>query len=68
MSRILSRCGNVIAADFRPSPDLTVKFKNDILYCDDAVVLMRMSATFAGKLFMICHFMGDLKTGAVVQV
>lgn len=65
MNRILSQHGNVIAADFRPDrlADLTVTFTSETLYCDDHVILTRITATMGGKPIIVLHFAGDLATG-----
>jgi hypothetical protein len=70
VSRILSQHGNVIAADFRPrtSLDLTISLKADILYADEAILVMRYTATLGKEPIMVTHFIGDIATGNVVQL
>jgi len=70
MPRILSRHGNVIAADFRPKPEFTITFtvRSEILFRDDAVMLTRTTAYCGDEPLMVLHFAGDLKTGRVTQI
>lgn len=69
-ARILSHHGNVIAADFRPraSLELTITFKSETLYCDGSVMLLRTTALFCDRPLAVVHHLGDLATGAVVQL
>jgi hypothetical protein len=70
VSRILSQHDNVIAADFRPrtSLDITVTFKTETLYADGTVMLLRTTASIGDKPFLVTHILGDLATGAIVQL
>lgn len=54
------RDGNVIFADFRPQPTLSVEIAVDyeVLFCDENVVLVRASGTIAGRPFMF-HTMAE---------
>ena len=49
--RIESLGGNVIAADFRPQPKLTIDiaFETRVLYCDEAVCLIRITYLLNGE-------------------
>jgi len=69
-ARILSRHGNVIAADFRPraSLDLTVTFTSETLYHDGLVMLLRTTAKLGDTPLATLHFLGDLATGHIVQL
>lgn len=67
-NRILSQSGNVIAADFRPSLDIDLDIQSEVIYCDDAIMVTRTTATIAGEPFMVVHFMGDLVTGHVIHL
>jgi hypothetical protein len=56
MPRILSQQGNVIAADFaRRGTSLTIELKTQILYCDDAVALARVTYLLDGRLCATQH-------------
>ena len=69
MPRILSRHGNVIAAEFRPaSPDLTINIKSEILYQDGSVLLMRTTALIDDQTTATLHFLADMKTGSIVHL
>lgn len=69
MSRIRSQHGNVISADFRPAiADLSVTIENETLYADGMVVLIRTTASFAGRAVEVVHTLGDLATGRIVQL
>lgn len=69
-SRILSQDGNVIAADFRPSLDMsvTVEVRSEVLYRDDRVMLTRTMALVGNKPCFAMHFLGDLETGAIINL
>lgn len=70
MPRILSQTGNVIAADFRPRLDgmtITLKFKSEMLYRDDAIMVTRTTALLEDRPIMVMNFLGDLKTGTIVH-
>ncbi len=68
--RIRSQHGNVIAADFRPHAtlDASVEIRNEVLYRDDRVMLTRLTALLGGKPSYVTHFLGDLETGALINL
>lgn len=68
MTRILSRHGNVIAADFRKRAKITLRISSEILYRDEHVMLTRSTAYAGEKPVMVIHFVGDFKTGEVTKI
>ena len=70
MPRILSRHGNVIAADFRPRASFTVSLscKTENLYEDDHVMLTRTTALVDGQPVLTLHLAGNKATGHIVQL
>jgi hypothetical protein len=56
MPRILSQSGNVIAADFRQNTHINLQLKTQILYCDAAVCLVRITYLHDGKTAATQHF------------
>lgn len=47
---------NVIQANFRPE----ITFKTEIIYCDEAVCLIRITYTFAGRILALQHVMAEM--------
>lgn len=71
--RILSRHGNVIAADFRTRPashDLAITIESTVLYRDDRVMFTRATCSVGGVPVpaFTQHFMADLATGRIVHL
>jgi hypothetical protein len=53
MTRVLSRDGNVISADFRPQLVATVHA--EVLYLDHLVCLCRVTLSFGGRVVAVEH-------------
>lgn len=68
--RILSRHGNVIAADFRRDrlADLSITLASETLFCDGHVMLTRTTASMGGQPVAVMHFTGNLETGHIVNL
>ncbi len=69
-ARVLSQHGNVIAADFRPraSLEIPIRVQSEVLYRDDRVMLTRTTAYLGDKPCFVAHFLGDLETGAIINL
>lgn len=71
-NRVLSRHGNVIAADFRPRQtfDLGIQMSSTVLHQDERVLVMRYDFSVAGTPMpaLTQHFMADLTTGRIVHL
>lgn len=60
MSRIVSRDGNVIAADFRPRASnprapMEIEIRSDLLYCDALACLVRHTLLVNGRVIQLGH-------------
>lgn len=69
-ARILSRHGNVIAADFRPRrlADISVRMTTETLYCDGHVTLIRATVQIGDEPPSRTHILGDIAIGHIVQL